>query len=141
MNRFFAVLIFLLLYSFAFAANEDRVETVEVVVQATSSQDGDALPAYNEENPEVTILRVEIPQGHKVAIHKHSLINAVYVASGQLTLEIEGGQKNVVNAGEAVIDVIEKWHDGFSSGDEPAVLIVFYAGIQGQSLSEIRQSE
>lgn len=37
MNRFFAVLIFLLLYSFAFAANEDRVETVEVVVQATSS--------------------------------------------------------------------------------------------------------
>ena len=138
MNRLFAILLFPLLSNLAFAANEGGVETIEVVVQTTSSWDGEDLPAYNEGTPEVTILRVVIPPGQQVAIHKHSLINAAYVESGQLSLEIEGGQKKVVNAGEAIVKVIEKWHGGFSSGDEPAVLIVFYAGIEGQPLSERR---
>lgn len=135
MHRFITVVFFLMLTSFSFAAEEGAVEEVEIVIQTTSSWDGDLLPAYNEGAPEVTILRVVIPPGQQVAIHKHSLINAAYVESGQLSLEIEGGQKKVVNAGEAVVEVIEKWHGGMSTGDEPAVLIVFYAGIEGQPLS------
>ncbi|MDG2090752.1 MAG: cupin domain-containing protein [Gammaproteobacteria bacterium] len=135
MARALAVLLFFIISGLVISASQEGAETIEIVLQTGSSWDGAPLPDYLEGTPEITILRVIIPPGQQIAIHKHSIINAVVVISGELSLELESGEQLIVNAGEAVAEVIEKWHGGMGTGNEPAVLLVFYAGIEGVPLS------
>jgi hypothetical protein len=40
-----------------------------------------------------------------------------------------------LKAGDAIIEVVDKWHFGLNEGDESAELIGFYAGITGRPIS------
>lgn len=110
-------------------------EEVELLLQTTESWDGNTLISYGKGAPEITILRVVIPSGYQVKTHRHPTINAAVVISGELTLQAEDGQERIVGPGDAVVEVIEKWHTGKTTSEEPAVLIVFYAGVEGQPLT------
>jgi len=80
-------------------------------------------------------LKVVIPPGAVVDTHKHPAINAAVLLSGQLTIVSNDGEQIVVKEGEAVVEMVDKWHNGMNTGSEPAVLLVFCAGIKGQPLS------
>jgi len=38
-------------------------------------------------------------------------------------------------AGDAIVEVVEKWHSGRNRGDEAAEIIVFYVGGKGQPIT------
>lgn len=38
-------------------------------------------------------------------------------------------------AGEAIVEVVDKWHYGRNDSYEPAEIVVFYAGIVGQPIT------
>lgn len=117
--------LFILLSSYAFAAGN-----VASVTLAKSSQswDGSSLPAYPKETPEISVLKITIPAHTKLPLHKHPIINAGYMAKGSLTVVTDENKTLHLKAGDALIEVVDKWHYGVNEGDEEVEIVVFYAG-------------
>jgi len=130
----FAISLTLLLSSPAWAHDSDAVK-VEVLAKTGSSWDGEALPAYANGSPEITILRVTIAPKARLSLHKHPVINAGVMIKGELTVVADGNRTRHLKAGDAIVEVVDKWHYGKNEGSEPAEIIVFYAGIKGEPLT------
>lgn len=103
--------------------------TVETLVKTESSWNGKALPDYAEGQPEITILKITIPPGVQLPLHDHPFINAGVLLAGELTVITENNKTLHLKAGDAIVEVVDTWHYGKNDGDEPAEIIVFYAGI------------
>lgn len=109
-------------------ADSNTGTEVRVLAKSDVSWDGALLPAYPSGQPEITILRITIPAGQVLAMHKHPVINAGVLLSGELTVRTEDGKTHHLKASEAIVEVVETWHYGKNEGDCPAEIIVFYAG-------------
>jgi len=117
--------LFLLLASSVFASAQ-----TQVVVLAKSSQswEGSPLPAYPKEAPEISVLKITIPPHTTLPMHKHPIINVGYMVKGTLKVVTEEGEVLRLSAGDAIIEVVEKWHYGVNESDEPVEIVVVYAG-------------
>jgi len=105
--------------------------SVQVLSRTDSSWDGAKLPGYPTGSPEVTILKITIPPGEKLPLHKHPVINAGVLLRGTLTVATDQGRTLHLEAGDPIVEVVDRWHYGTNEGDEPAEIIVFYAGTPG----------
>jgi quercetin dioxygenase-like cupin family protein len=123
-----------LLASFGVSSQPAPV-TFSEVVKSTKSWDGSELPQYPEGKPEITILKVTVPVGATVVEHKHPVINAGVMLSGELTVTSREGKELKLKAGEPIVELVDQWHTGKNVGTEPVEIMVFYAGIEGQPLS------
>ncbi|MCG6860415.1 MAG: cupin domain-containing protein [Chromatiaceae bacterium] len=112
-------------------ARDLNATKVDVLVKSTTSWDGEELPGYATGKPEVTILRILVPPKTRLPLHEHPVINAGVLLKGELTVETEEKKTLHLKAGDAIVEVVDKWHYGRNDGDEPAEIIVFYAGVQG----------
>tara|TARA_B100000767_G_C19739513_1_gene525491 strand:- start:604 stop:1017 length:414 start_codon:yes stop_codon:yes gene_type:complete len=121
--------------SLVFAEQIETSIVSDVIVKSTRSWDGSQLPKYPEGQPEVTILKITIPAGAKIPLHQHPYINAGVLIKGELTVLTQTGDKLIMTAGDQIVEVVNKWHKGQNSGDIPAEIIVFYAGIEGQPIT------
>lgn len=111
----------------------------ESLLRSSSSWDAKAYKSYPSGQPELSILKITVPPHTKLEWHSHPMPNAAYIVSGQLTLEKEeDGKKQHFSAGQAVTETVDTLHRGLT-GDEPAVLIVFYAGSPGVPLTRYRR--
>ncbi len=108
---------------------------VEVVAKTTTSWDGSSLPAYPSGQPEITILRIKIPAGVKLPMHKHPVINAGLLLRGELTITTKNGQRLRLKAGDSIVELVDKWHFGANTGESEAEIVVFYAGLEGQPIT------
>src|SRR5690606_2368380 len=100
----------------------------ETLLKSDSSWDGAAYAAYPEGRPELTVVKLTIPPHTTLPWHTHPMPNAAYVVSGQLVVEKQAdGQKRTLGAGQVLAEMVDTPHRGVT-GDEPVVLIVFYAG-------------
>jgi quercetin dioxygenase-like cupin family protein len=135
-------LLFLCLAAAASAGTTPDPNTVQVetLAKAFASWDGTPLPAYPLDQPEITILRLHIPAGMVLPMHKHPVINAGVVISGELTVVTEADETLVLRAGDAIVEVVEKWHYGKNDGEVPVDIIVFYAGTNGVPITVIRET-
>jgi len=124
----------LLITSFVWATDASDV-TVIVLAKSTQSWDGKPLPAYGEGQPEVTLLKITIPPKTKLDMHEHGVINAGVLLKGELKVITEADEILTLKAGDALIEVVNKWHYGINEGIEPAEIIVFYAGIVDQAIT------
>jgi quercetin dioxygenase-like cupin family protein len=106
-----------------------------VVSKGTASWDGKALPDYDKGTPEITILRITIPSGALLPVHKHPVINAGVMVAGELTVVTDEGKTLRLKAGDGIVEVVNTLHYGKNEGDTPAVIIVFYAGTTGKPLT------
>lgn len=123
-----------LLFLNACAGNLKNI-TVETLAKSTVSWDGNTLPDYPKGQPEITILRIKIPAGAKLEIHKHPVINAGLMLSGELTVITEKNETMHLKAGDSIIEIVDKWHYEKNEGNKTAEIIVFYAGIVNQPIT------
>ena len=107
------------------------------LIKSSHSWDGALLPAYPQGQPEITILRIQIPAGARLHTHHHPVINAGVLICGQLTVVSEDGDTLHLNAGDPIVELVETSHYGFNPGDTPAEIIVFYAGGGGGPITVI----
>jgi len=108
---------------------------VETLLKADSSWDGVAYAAYPEGRPELTVVRLTIPPHTTLPWHTHPMPNAAYVVSGQIVVEKQAdGRKRTLGAGQVLAEMVDTPHRGIT-GDEPVVLMVFYAGAPDMPLS------
>lgn len=131
---FFGIWLACLLLGNVQAENEGAVESV-VLVKSGSSWDGKPLPRYARGKPEVTIIKITIPPGGRLPLHKHMVINSGVLIRGELTVVTENNEILHLKAGDPIVEVVNKWHYGRNDGDVPAEIIVVYAGIRGKPIT------
>ena len=78
------------------------------------------LPAYAPGQPEVTIRRITIPAGVRLEMHRHPVINAGVMLSGQLTVVTVEGKTLHLKAGDPIVEVVNTLHYGINEGKVPA---------------------
>lgn len=121
------------------AASENRQPAVqsETLLRTGSSWDGEPYKSYPAGQPELSILKITLAPRTELQWHSHPIPNAVYIVSGELTLERKkDGKKQHFAAGQAVSETVDTFHRGVAGNDEPVVLIVFYAGSPGVPLTQ-----
>ncbi|MBC7654752.1 MAG: cupin domain-containing protein [Oligoflexus sp.] len=138
MKDFKKILICTLFLSFTFNAfSQPSKEKIEVTKLAESIQswNGDKLPSYPTGQPKITILKIIIPPHQKLDLHKHLVINAGILLKGVLTVFDEKNNMLELKAGDSIIELVNKYHYGENKGDEPAEIMVFYAGVVGTPIT------
>lgn len=137
MNKIISMIVLAVSMSAIFSAVYADEASIEARVLAKSSRswDGTELPNYPTGTPEITIVRITIAPGALLPLHKHPVINAGVLLSGQLTVATEENETLHMKAGDALIEVVDKWHYGKNEGSIPAEIIVFYAGMPGSAIT------
>jgi quercetin dioxygenase-like cupin family protein len=107
----------------------------EPLMQSTSSWDGTPYKAYPTGQPQLSVVKVTLAPHTTMKWHTHAVPNAGYVLSGEVTVESKDGAKKHFTAGQVIPETVDIVHRGVS-GDQPTVLIVFYAGTPGVPLSQ-----
>jgi len=141
MKKFFYAICLTLLLTSQVAAVDVNAVQVEVLAKTSLSWDGKALPNYPNGNPEVTILRITIPPGVQLPLHKHPVINTGVLLNGELTVVTEGGETLHLKSGDSIVEVVNTWHYGKNEGDKPAEIIVFYAGIPDMPITIKKENQ
>lgn len=107
----------------------------ETLLKADTSWDGVPYTAYPTGRPELTVVRLTIPPHTALPWHIHAMPNAAYVVSGSIVVEKQSdGSSRRLGAGQVLAEMVDTPHRGIT-GDEPVVLMVFYAGSPGMALS------
>lgn len=123
----------MLIFSGAYAANS------ETVIQTDSHWNKQAIKPIHIDNPQITMLRITIPAGEKLAMHKHPILNIGYLTKGELTVRSENGDVLVLKPGDPIVELVDVWHYGESTGSEDAEIVVTYVGDKKDSLSIIKE--
>jgi quercetin dioxygenase-like cupin family protein len=114
--------------------SESGTPASEVITESYLSWNGDSLPAYPDGKPKISIVKVTIPPHSELPKHHHPVINAGVLLKGELTvIDIEGNILEM-KAGDPIIEVVNTIHYGVNNGDEPAEILVFYAGSEGSEI-------
>ena len=121
---------FVLLLSSNVLAAEVNTAHVDLLAKTSLSWDGSPLPYYSKGTPEITILRIKIPPGVQLSLHKHPVINVGVLLKGELTVVTEDNRTLHLKAGESIVEVVNRWHYGKNEGNDTAEILVFYAGVQ-----------
>lgn len=98
------------------------------IVDTSESWDGTALPSYPAGTPRITILRITIAPGERLAMHRNPVINAGVVLQGELTVVAENGLSKTFSAGSGIVELVNTFHYGENQGTVPVDLVMFYAG-------------
>jgi len=128
-------ILFWLLLPLTLFAQDKAAPTKEKLTVSTETWTGKKLPAYPSGQPEISILKITIPPGQRLPMHKHPVINAGVVIRGELTVTTDKGEVLHLKAGQPIIEVVNEWHYGANHGTEPVELIVFYAGVKGTPIT------
>ncbi len=112
--------------------------TVDVLVKTDKSWNDTPLPAYPTGQPQITIIRYQFAPGAILPVHKHPVINAGVLLKGELSVKTERGETLQLKAGDAVVELVDQWHEGRNNGTETAELIIVYSGTPDLPLA-IRQ--
>ncbi|MCL9776105.1 cupin domain-containing protein [Vibrio methylphosphonaticus] len=124
----------LLLTLMTLASYSSLAATSVDLVKSTQSWDGTPLPTYHLTQPEVTIKEIIIEPGERLPLHIHPVINAGVLLEGTLTVKLK--EKEItLNAGDGLIEVMNKPHFGINPGTTPAKIIVFYLAEKGETVT------
>ena len=129
MKKYF-VLLGLALFAYnAFAANSGKV------IETTTHWNGQPIKPIHIDHPQVTILKITIPVGEKLPMHKHPILNVGYLTKGELTVRSEKGDELILKPGDPIVELVNEWHYGESTGSEDAEIVVTYVGDKADGLS------
>ena len=108
---------------------------VDVLAKSTRSWNGSELPPYGEGQAELSVVRVTIPPGQALPLHEHPHATAGLLLQGTLEVHTPGGERTTLHAGEGLIELVNQPHAGANTGEVDAVIIVVYAGIEGEPVT------
>lgn len=112
-------------------ADEYRNVSVRKVLTSTAVSDGSRIRYLRADDPEVSVLVVDVPPGGSTGWHSHPVPVYAYMLEGVLAVEMENGKTFEFRKGDAIIEVVNTVHNGYNPGREKASLVVFYTGAVG----------
>lgn len=108
---------------------------VETLARSDRSWNGSLLPPLFAARPEVNVVRMTVPAGVTLNLHQHPVIHAGVLVQGRLRLEAEQGASQLLEPGQAVIEVVNRAHRSVSLGPDPAVLLIVFVGPKGTAIT------
>jgi len=126
-------LLLLLMTVPALAAEYDSGVTAKVLKKTAVTGNNDKITYPVTDKAEVTAMTVDLAPGAETGWHKHPVPVYAYVVAGQLSVELEDGRRLDFAGGDAIIEVVNTWHNGKNSGQVPVQLAVFYLGVEGMA--------
>ena len=118
------------------AENAQSAVRSETLLRSSSSWDGEPYKSYPPGQPELSVLKITLAPHTQLEWHSHPIPSAAYIVAGELTVERKrDGKKQHFTAGQAVSETVDTLHRG-AAGNEPVVLILFYAGRPGVPLTQ-----
>ena len=129
MKKYLVLLTFILASLNVYAANSEKV------IETTAHWNQKPIKSIHIDHPKVTILRITIPVGEKLPMHKHPILNVGYLTKGELTVRSEKGDVLVLKPGDPIVELVNEWHYGESTGSEDAEIVVTYVGDKEDVLS------
>lgn len=123
------------LIAFVFTITNVYAANSETVIQTSVYWNQKPIKPIHIDQPQVTVLKITIPAGEKLSMHKHPMLNVGYMIKGELTVYSEQGEKLVLNAGDPIVELVDTWHYGENTGSEDVVLVVTYVGNKAEDLS------
>jgi quercetin dioxygenase-like cupin family protein len=112
--------------------------SVKELIKTDRSWDGQELPAYPTGRPQITIRRITLPAGARLETHRHPVINAGILLSGQLTVVTGNGTTLHLQAGDPIVELVNTWHYGINQGHVPAEIVVVYAGVADTPITVVK---
>lgn len=112
--------------------------TTETLIQTDSYWNGQSIQSISIKKPKITMLKITIPVGEKLDMHKHPILNIGYLTKGELTVYSEKGDKLVLKSGDPIVELVDIWHYGENTGSEEAEIVVIYVGDKKDKLSIIK---
>jgi quercetin dioxygenase-like cupin family protein len=131
LSGLFPVVMFLWLPFGTLHADEYRNVTVSKVLTTSTASDGSRIRYLRADDPEVTVLVVDVPPGGSTGWHSHPVPVYAYMLEGVLAVEMENGKTFEFRKGDAIVEVVNTGHNGYNPGKEKARLVVFYTGATG----------
>jgi len=89
-------------------------------------------------NQEIVVLEVRYPPGVRSASHRHNAHTVVYVLEGTVIMQVAGGERKTLTAGEVFYENPNDIHSVSmnASDTEPARILVYFLKEQGASITE-----
>jgi quercetin dioxygenase-like cupin family protein len=116
-------------------AQYSRDVIVETILKSDTTSIGQRIVYPTFAHDEVTISRVTIPPGKSTGWHKHNFPVFAYVVQGTLTVEVENHGPIQFGEHSSFSEVVDTFHNGMNKGKENVVLLAFFMGEKGASLS------
>ena len=116
-----------------------RSAVCETVIKTDLHWNKQKIKPIHIEHPQITMLRITIPVGEKLVMHKHPILNIGYLTKGELTVRSDKGDVLVLKPGDPIVELVDTWHYGESTGSEDAEIVVTYVGEKGDDLSIIQK--
>ncbi len=108
---------------------------VETLLSATESWSGDSY-SYPKGQAQMTLLRITAPVGFRTPVHTHPQPSVAYVVKGKLDCVVTEINTKVFSAGDSFATTSgETPHYCESIGNEPAVVFVAYAVVEGEPVT------
>lgn len=110
------------------AAAQEPVRST-LLLQTDRTNTGAAI-AYPEGPPEITTMIVELEPGASTVRHKHPHPTHGYVLEGELEVVAADGTRNRYKTGDAFVEALDAWHQGFNVGAGPVRVLVTFIGVK-----------
>lgn len=114
------------------AANKIVGRRGRLLLKASATIGRQKLEYLRTHKPEIEVMLVEIKPGGQSGRHMHPVPTLVYVKEGTLTVELDDGSRHKCQAGTAVLEVINTWHNARNRGRQSLKLLVSYLGEKGR---------
>jgi len=126
---------YLLLSAVVLASFNVYAANSKTLIQTETHWNKQPIKPIHIDHPQVTMLRITIPKGEKLAMHKHPILNIGYLTKGELTVRSDKSDTLILKPGDPIVELVNLWHYGESTGSEDAEIVVTYVGEKGDSLS------
>lgn len=89
------------------------------------------------DNQEIVVLEVTYPPGASSAAHRHNAHTIVYVLEGTVVMQVAGGEKQTLTAGQVFHENPDDVHSVSmnASDSEPAKILVFFLKEKGAPIT------
>ena len=109
------------------------------VFKSGKSSEGDPLVYPQTQKPEiVSVVGTLEPKG-QTPLHRHPVPVFVYILEGQFAVQTEGKERRNYKAGEAFLETVNVWHQGFNDSDQPTKLLITFLGEEGKPTTETKK--
>jgi len=108
----------------AFALDPGQPTVVTPIVSTMQTAAGQPI-VLPQKDVRVTASRFEIAPGATLPVHKHPYQRYAYVLGGTLEVtDLESGDSTTYKAGDFIVEVVNRWHQGKNVGADTVELIV-----------------